>query len=283
MTRLCADDIHEIAATMPAYERRLRKVTGHSLRELALRACGYHDATSRLGFDDDPTVVVPVTSGKGIIDGFSDAVAAILNHIGFKAHVASRLDVAGLAEACESGARMVLMADDHSFNALNLFTRRVADNSTATGRGFATALELLAGPLQGRPVLVLGCGAVGRGAAILLADLGASVGLLDREVEKARALAASITSYLELPVVIEDQLERVVSRYDLILDATPAANIIAPSFVTPRTVISAPGVPCGLHPLKMADMASRLIHDRLQIGVATMAVEAWLPPPGSRA
>jgi pyrrolysine biosynthesis protein PylD len=265
---------------MPAYDRRLQRVTGHSLRELALLACGHHDTTRQFSFDGDPTVVIPVTSGEGIIDGFSDAVAAILNHIGFNAHVASRPDVGGLADAFECGARMVLMADDHCFSAVNLFTRCVADNSTATGRGFATALELMAGPLKDKPVLILGCGPVGRSAAHALVALGARPGLLDSDVKKTRALAASLQPHLDIPAVIEEQLDRALLKYNLILDATPAAKIIAPSLVTPRTMIAAPGVPCGLHPHAMADMTSRLIHDPLQIGVATMAVEAWLPPHG---
>ena len=277
MTRLGSGDVREIGATLPDYDRQLQSKTGCTLKTLASRAADGHLPAGDLRFEDTSVAVVPLTSGDGVISGFAPAVAAILAHLGFDAFVASRTDAAGLSEACEQGADMVFMADDHCFSAINLATRRVADNSAATGRGFAVALDLMAGGLSDKPVLVLGCGPVGASAARQLTALGARVGLFDIVAVKARRLAANLACCSQQQVAAIDNFDHAVANYDLILDATPAADVVMKVHVTPRTMIAAPGVPCGLHLDALPMLDGRLIHDPLHIGVATMAIEAWLP------
>lgn len=45
------------------------------------------------------------------------------------------------------------LADDNRFVAISLITRKVLDNSQATGRFFAAALDLMAGGIMNREVL----------------------------------------------------------------------------------------------------------------------------------
>jgi hypothetical protein len=47
--------------------------------------------------------------------------------------------------------------------------------------------------------------------------------------------------------------------------------------ITARTYIAAPGVPLGLTAAAAVKAAPRLLHDRLQIGVAAMAVASLAP------
>ena len=50
--------------------------------------------------------------------------------------------------------------------------------------------------------------------------------------------------------------------------------------IQPTTAIAAPGVPLGLSPEAQTRIESRLIHDPLQIGVATMMAFAVNPSTG---
>jgi pyrrolysine biosynthesis protein PylD len=58
------------------------------------------------------------------------------------------------------------------------------------------------------------------------------------------------------------------------LDATPSAGIIGADAIGPESFISAPGVPIGLTSGALKKASGRVVHDFLEIGVATMAVMA---------
>ena len=65
--------------------------------------------------------------------------------------------------------------------------------------------------------------------------------------------------------------ERVVWLH---VEATDAAGIINAVDISPQTFIAAPGVPLGLSRDAQYKCSDRLIHDPLQIGVATMVLNA---------
>ena len=165
MTRLRPDDICDIPSTLTHYSRDLETKTGRTLAGIACHACGMEEGVFHQRVKDRQICVVPVTAGLGIISRFSDTVAEILTFLGCRAAVAEQTDVSGIARAFESGFDAVMMADDHRFVAVDLHTRQVIDNAGATGRGFAAALDLMAGGVRGRDVLVLGCGPVGTAGA----------------------------------------------------------------------------------------------------------------------
>jgi len=276
MTRLTSADIAGIADGLDDYDRELFTKTGCTIKELACRAAGARPTGKQLDFSGVSAAVVPVTSGQGRISGFAATVAAILGHVGFDAFVPDQADVGGLAVAFEQKAHLVLLSDDDRFVAINLINRRVVDNAAATGRGFAVALAAMAGGLGNKPVLVLGCGPVGQSAAKTLSELGARIGLYDLKPQKVHCLADVLGRAGKRQIWVETALDRTAGHYRYLFDATPAADIITAGHVTPQSMVAAPGVPCGLHPDARAVVGSHLIHDPLQIGVATMAVTAYL-------
>jgi len=268
MTRLTSETIQFTKGDLVQYDAGLLRKTGLGLLEIACRAAGMEEEAARRSLASITAGVIPVTSGEGIIEGFCGAVADIVNHLGTASFVTGSPDVAGLAEAVRRGADVVFLADDNRFVALNLSSRIIADSSEATARGFVAALDSLAGRLSKLPVLVLGAGEVGRHAIAALLRLGARPAVYDPDPEKIRALGSGPG------LTLEKDLEEALQKYRFILDASPAAGIIKERHIRPDTAIAAPGLPLGLCPGAMISIGDRLIHDPLQIGVATMLILA---------
>lgn len=273
MTRLQPDDICHITPNLADYSRELEKKTGRSLLGIACHACNLDEGQCKARLQDKQICVVPVTAGLGIISRFSDTVAAILTFLGCGAKVADQTDISGVAQAFASGYDALMMADDHRFVAIDLHTRQVIDNADATGRGFAAALDLMAGGIRGRDVLVLGCGPVGAAGAGLLASLGARVALLDKDRHAAVQVKETVSDrYRTADIKIEDHIETALSYHRFILEATPAQDTITGTLVSPDMRVAAPGVPLGVSAEAAAILGPHLVHDTLEIGVAVMAV-----------
>ena len=270
MTRLTTADIRTIADNLVDYNANLMAATGHSLRGIACHAAGISKAQFDKTLGNLVVAVIPVTSGEGLIGKFCDAVKSITCHLGANTFITQATDVAGLAEAFEKKADIVLMSDDDRFIALRVQSYRVIDNADATGNGYAAGLNLMTGGLKDRDVLVIGCGPVGLAAAESLIRIGARVSVYDIDPSNSQNLAAKIKSAFDSDILIENDLETALSEHRLIIDASPAANIIQAHHITPDTYISAPGVPLGLSDKARLKISSRLLHDPLQIGVATM-------------
>ncbi len=273
MTRLQPPDIAGIAEHLKAYDAELTAKTGCSLKQIACRAAAVDEtifarraAGTRIG-------VVPLSTGRGIIAGFCDAVAGIAMHLGCRAFVTRRMDAAGLAEAFEGKADILMLADDDCFAAIDIRSRRVSRNAQATGRGFAQGLELMAGGVKNRAVLVIGCGPVGGAAALWLCRRGVQVCLYDIVERNCHDLAATLSRLTGSKACIAGQLEPALADQQLIIDACPAGGIIDADHITASTWISAPGVPLGLTAAARVKLAQRLLHDPLQIGVATMIAD----------
>jgi 3-methylornithyl-N6-L-lysine dehydrogenase len=269
MTRLRNTDIKDIGRTLNDYDASLLKKTGHSLKGIAIRAAGISERAMEEGLMAHRTAVVPVTTGEGIIDGFVEAVYRILTHLGAEAFITTGTDVQGFAEGIEKGATILFCADDDRFVALRFASRKVVDNTEATAQGFVTALDLMAGGLQDRRVLVIGgAGRVGWKAASFLKHKGAQVSAFDIDQHKLETLAKGSD------IQIEAEIEKSLMRHRLFFDASPAGDFIQAKHIKPDTLIAAPGVPLGLTEEAYALVQGRLIHDPLQIGVATMLAQA---------
>jgi pyrrolysine biosynthesis protein PylD len=273
MTRLESDDIINIPSQLAAYDEELLAKTGHNLRQIACRAVEMTEddvqgviSTVRLG-------IVPIRWGQGVIDGFCEATAGILRHLGFDTFVTGHSDISGLAEAYERKADGVFLSDDHDFVALNTQTRQYVHNAAATGKGFAAGLDLMAGGLGDQKVLVLGCGAVGRSATSTILSYGAKPSVYDINSEYSRELVASISGADKDRLTIAQDVRTALAGHTLLVDATNAAGIIHAKDIGPQTFIAAPGMPLGLRPDALKKVSDHLLHDPLQIGVATMGVE----------
>ena len=271
MTRLQNSDLSSLAQDLSIYDQELQEKTGLTLRQIGCRAVGVDEAEIVRTIHTPTVAVIPVTVGEGTIPGFAQSVRDILAYLGFRAFVSRQTDVAGFAEAVESGGDVIFMADDVRFVAVNLRLRRLVDNGEATGRGYGAALDGLTRGVKERTVLVIGAGHVGSAAAGILREMGGRVGVFDRETDRAENLAKRVDG------PVEKDLEQALEVYHILVDASPASNIIDGKHVTSNTVVAAPGVPLGLTDEARTRIGNRLIHDPLQIGVATMMMAVIAP------
>jgi len=274
MTRLKSADIEQLPAELAAYHDRLQHNLGMSLGELASRAAGVCLESVKLT-RNFRVAAVPVTSGEGVITHFSQTVAAIAASLGFSAEVTEHADIAGIAEAYQQQFDILLASDDDLFCAINLRSGRVIDNSVATARGFVHGLAALAGGLAGKPVLVLGCGPVGRAGIEALVELGGRVTVYDPDGQRCQEAVASSP---EAGIQVAVEFEQSLAAHSLILEATPKANTLQAASLTTETCVAAPGVPCGATAEAATLLGPRLLWDPLQIGVATMLMAAAFEP-----
>jgi len=267
MTRLTTDDIAGIGSGLSQYDRQLQAQTGKTLAGIACHAAAMAEADFVAWRQGMRVGVVPLTCGQGAIGGFCEAVAAVAGHLGFESFVTRETDAAGMAEACERRADMVLSADDGCFVALDFYTGKVSDNSVLTARGFVAGLDLMAGGLKGRHVLVIGCGPVGAAAVEALLQRGARVSVHDlndkRMEELARRARAGITT----------ETAPAMGDWELFFDASNGTEIIGSEHVREKTLVAAPGMPCGVTDAAVEKLGPRLLHDPLQIGVAAMLAD----------
>lgn len=264
MTRLHSNQVASIPKTLLSYDAELIRKTGCNLRQIACRAAQVTEDDLVNFIISIQVAVVPVTSGKGVIAGFVEAVQSITAHLGCRTYITNNCDVAGLAEAIENRSDIIFLADDKRFVALDMLQRRVIDNAEATGRGYVAALDCLTGGLGEKEVLVIGAGPVGKSAIVSLKKAGAKVGLYDIDQTKAQHVAR------EFKVKVEKNISEAAGLYNILFDASPASQIITPEYIKPRTIVAAPGIPLGLSHEAASLVGDRLIHDPLQIGVATM-------------
>ncbi|MEL7563364.1 MAG: 3-methylornithyl-N6-L-lysine dehydrogenase PylD [Dehalobacterium sp.] len=270
MTRLTEKDIDGLGLGLTGYEIELFHKTGMTLAEIGCFAAGISVKNFTEAAKSYRVSVVPITAGKGVIGGFAQSVESIIKKLNFPVSVTNNADVSGLFEAVTKGSDIVFMADDDRFIALNLRTKKLVDNGDATGKGYVAALYGMAKGLKECDVLVLGYGPVGSHAVDFLIELGAKVAVYDHDPEKAKQIRNS-------KIKIESDLQQALPNYPYLLDATPGKAFISFRDLHPEAVIAAPGIPLGIDFEAYERCKERLIHDPLQIGVATMLALAVSP------
>ena len=275
MTRLTHQDISQIPPRLAAHDTQLRAATGKGLLGIACHAWDLDEAPAQKALEKLTTQVIPVTAGQGIITDFSATVVGILTFLGLPTRMAPEPDVQGLARTFESQAQALFMADDYQFMGVHLPTRTVADNTQNTGKVYAAALDLAANTIAGKTALVMGCGPVGAAAALELARRGAK--LLLHDIDPARALAVKLSLPKASEIALAPDLEPALELAPYILEATPEAQTLPAKFLTPAHVLAAPGVPLAIDEKGQEILGPRLIHDKLELGVAAMAVELIKP------
>ena len=264
MTRLSSELISGMSETIAAYDLELIQKSGLTLRQIAARTAGLSEEILCEAFRSECVAVIPVTAGQGVIEGFTQSVEGIIEHLGCPCFITANSDAAGLAEGIEKGATIVFLADDNRFIAVNVSQKRVIDNAESTGWSYAYALDACAGGLNGREVLLIGAGRVGKNALHTLLRLGAKVGVFDIDGSKVQSLVD------KFKIKRVENLSEALNLYTLFFDASPASDIIHAEHIKPETAIAACGIPIGLSDEALLLVKERLIHDPLQLGTAAM-------------
>jgi pyrrolysine biosynthesis protein PylD len=268
MTRLTSDDVSVIGETIKGYDDFLRARVGVSSLGMAEFFAGNKEICKALS--KSSAAVVPITSGLGVINGFTEAVQAILKHIGIEAFITNGTDVAGFYEAFVKGVNLIFAADDNVFSAFNLKTGKAVDNSFATGRAYAMALELAAKSLKGKTVTVVGAGQVGASAIDYLISKNAKVIVVEINEEKVKRLKKKYKTVSSM-----NDLSDAVEQTSLVLIAAPADGVLTEKMIKPEMIVSSPAIPVGLTESAMRKLPEdNLIHDPLQLGVISMAALA---------
>ena len=264
MSRLQDSWLRNLKRDVAAYENELRKKTGLDFPGIAAAANDISRDIICKAAEKSGIAVVTVTAGKGEIGHFAESVAAILSQAGFRVKIMPQTDVYGLYSAYTTyGVDFVFMADDDMYIGVDLHRRCVIDNDSATAWGFVTALEAMCpGGVQGKDVLVMGCGVVGLIAAQNLRTKGAAPVLFDKGPAARQA-----GERFAFPVCLSKEEIR---NYLYIFDATNEGDWLTPDLLHENVIIAAPGVPLSLTKSALEKHGRRLVHDLLHIGTLSM-------------
>jgi len=266
--RLTKEDVTGLTDKLQEYNEELVLKTGLSLKDIAMKSATASERKVNQAIGSNKIAVIRITAGQGIIENFAEAVQGMLAYMGANVFITDSSDVAGIAESIEQDCNIAFLADDKKFIALNFSLKKSVDNTEATASGYVSALNAMVKGLNGKEVLVIGgAGRVGWNAVLSLKKLGAKVAVVDPDWHKMMAL------FKKYEICVEKKLEEALKRYKIFFDATPARNLIHLNHIMPDTFIAAPGVPLGLTGGALTAVKERLIHDLLQIGVATMLVK----------
>jgi pyrrolysine biosynthesis protein PylD len=143
-----------------------------------------------------------------------------------------------------------------------------------TAKGFVAGLDLMAGGLKGENALVIGCGPLGNYAAKALVKRGILVSVYDIQPQRTSTLQKEIADELKTIIEIDNSWHSPPGKYLYMIDATPSADFIDVSVITPDTYVAVPGFPSGLSSEARKKISNRYLHDPLQIGVAAMVINA---------
>ena len=267
MTRLTSDVLGAIRHPVSLYDRELKVKTGATLSEIAGLAARHPGV---LNLSDARIAAIPLSTGLGVIPGFSKIVVEILKYLHFKSFVTTNIDVAGIAEALEKDANILFIADDIHFLALNLKRRYVVDNDVATAKSYVAALEIAIQGLKGKEVFIIGLGRIG---TIMIEEVIRRHGIplvYDIKHERTTYISKRFSHRVRLMKSMSEGL----SSTRFVLNTAPSKNMVTSDMVDENHIIYSPAIPHGLTDAAVRKLSRNFFHDPLQLGVATMAYEA---------
>lgn len=261
MTRLTEEMLQAI--NLKELDSEAQRKTGKSIRRLAAEVAGLSEPLPAR--QQKLFAVVPVSAGQGVINGFVEKVAEVLAFLGLTVKRSRQPDVAGLSEAASAGAEIVFMADDNKFIALNLKRGTYVDNAAATAEMYVYAVSLMAKGMLAKKTLLIGLGNVGEACLKACLRRGANLLVYDQSAERTRQKAE------QYGVVPARNLLQVCAEAEIIIDASPAQEVIRETWLSDGVIVGAPGIPLGLQVPGHSRLQDRMIHDCLALGVAGMA------------
>ncbi len=254
MALLTPEDLANITKDLAESDRLVKELTTCSLEGLCRKVYGTEPGNETIA-------IIPVTAGNGIIGSFSESLFFTIRHFGMDGFITENTDVAGYYEAVMKGADIILMADDLAYIAHNLKNGKIAHNQICTGRIYA---EILCNTKDyaDDDILLIGLGKVGMPA------LGTFLN------EKKNVYVSDVDSKL---------VDKVVSRYPVkkydsgdgktfsrIFEATPCAGTICENVLEQNSVVSTPGIPCGISGELIHKYNVRVVQEPLGIGTLSM-------------
>lgn len=268
MTRLKTEDLMPSMGNMCAYNEKMLQILGCGIHKLAAHALGLEEKFVVQAFKQSSVAIIPISSGEGIISGFSQLLYEIASFLGCKTEILAQ-DQKGFAEAKAKNYEIILWSDDDTYVAENLWYDFQAENGWATGLGYAAALDLLISRYQyEKKALVLGAGPVGSSASYALTRAGYAVVLCDKDLEKAQEHAQTLSRCIAVDLETIAQY----APYYCLLDATPADTKYCEKYLAENPCITAPCVPC--HWEEKKEYHAKLWHDPLQLGTVIMLASA---------
>lgn len=254
MALLTPEDLENIKNQLERADTAVSKATKLNVKEVCKDLYGTSPHYESVG-------IVPVTSGNGIIGKFSESLKVIADYFGFDSFVTEMPDVSGYYEAVESGAEIILMADDNTFLAHNLTNGKIANNQPSTGIIYADIVSRYR-HADSKDVLVVGLGRVGFPGARHLVNKGFNVYGYDPEksLMKKAIFKLGITPFdLNTP-----------KKFSMIFEATPCADTIPENVLAEKCLVSTPGIPCCLSRELQEKYNVDLLMEPLGIGTASM-------------
>lgn len=267
MTRLTTDLIKDMENTVSEWNEDLRNISGLDL-------CGISDMVGKQIEGETERLsqyytvgVVPITSGLGTIDTFSQSVAAICMSMGFNAFVTDNSDVNGFFEARCKDADIIFMADDDRYLAVNLLNGKVGDNNIGTAYAFVALLNNMAKKhnnesLKNRNVAVLGYGIIGQLMATAIEEIGGASIIYDKNQDKKSIALADGFGWI-------DNSNELIN-YSYVVDGTNEGSWLKSDMLHPDVYMAAPGIPLSLEAESQKTLKGRYVHDLLEIGTAAM-------------
>lgn len=263
MTRLITSWVSPMLEGMGAYNEALKRKIGVDLRGLTADVFDTDEYGMKKAAENTLVGVVPITQGEGIITDFCDAIAAIVRSMGFKALVTEGTDVNGIYEAQVKGCSVLFFADDIRYLALNIGSRKAADNNVCTVKGYIAVLDKMmkkhGKSLKNEEILVLGYGILGKEAEKLLTEMNVKFAIYDKN---------ETLFYGKDNRVLKSRDE--IKNYGFILDLTNEGGWLSEDDLAEDVLYASPGVPCSLNEIAKKTFSERAIYDNLEIGTAIM-------------
>ena len=257
MTRLRTEWIEDISERMSSYNETLKQRTGVDLSELMSVSFNLREDTVYNEKMHRKVFVVPITQGEGLIDKFSDSVAAVINSMGFEASVTEKADVDGVYEATLKGADIIFMADDIRYMALNIKNGKKGENDYCTALGYVEVLFQMAKhrkrKIEKNDILILGYGNLGQHAERILLERGFKPKVYD----KLESVNQSI------------KMEE-IKDYKYVLDFTNEGEWLDIDKLNKDVLYASPGVPLSLNNKAVKKLKDKAVYDVLEIGTAVM-------------
>lgn len=262
MTRLKTEWISQIEGSAALWDQKLKKDIGMGYLEIAAAVSDRSTGELKQRAKETKAAVVPVTCGEGVINTFSESVAAIVSVMGAETFVTENTDVNGIYEAAVMGADILYLADEDRYLALNIKSGQTGDNNIATAKGYVALLEQMAGGLQGKQAAVLGYGMVGRLMCASLKLKGAKPFVYDKSRFYQKDAEAMGYTWIADISQLKD--------FTLIADATSEGGWLSSRFLNDDVRIAAPGLPFSLDDEACGKLSGQYINDMLEIGTAAM-------------